>query len=131
MKTNCSYAELFTYNSALKFDYLFFIHPVQVFYSIYISILYDILLFYIIYYGYLLCKSCVIIHFYMFSNYNMLFMSLEVIRPKYTVINHQPPFSHFLGPTSCLTNVVKSPDNFGLSGKFFLSHDDRGKILKS
>jgi hypothetical protein len=27
MKTNCSYAEWFTYNSALKFDYLFFDTP--------------------------------------------------------------------------------------------------------
>jgi hypothetical protein len=29
-----------------------------------------------------------------------------------------------------LTNVVKRPDNFELSGKFFLSHDGKGKILK-
>jgi hypothetical protein len=57
-------------------------------------------------------------------------MSLEVIQPKYTVINHQPPFSHFLGQTPCWKNVVKRPDNFELSAKFFLSHDGRGKILK-
>jgi hypothetical protein len=40
----------------------------------------------------LLCKSCVIIHIYMFSNYIMLFMSWEVIQPKNTV---QPTFSNF------------------------------------
>jgi hypothetical protein len=40
----------------------------------------------------LLCKSCLIIHLYMFSNYIMLFMSWEVIQPKKTV---QPTFSHF------------------------------------
>ena len=66
----------------------------------------------------------------MFSNYNMLFVSLEVIQTKNTVINHRPSFSHFLAPTPCLTDVVKRPDNFELSGNFFLSHDGRGKILK-
>ena len=40
----------------------------------------------------LLCKSCVITHLYMFSNYIMLFMSLEVIQQTNTV---QPTFSHF------------------------------------
>jgi hypothetical protein len=40
----------------------------------------------------LLCKSCVIIHLYTFSNYIMLFMSWEVIQPKNTV---QHIFSHF------------------------------------
>jgi hypothetical protein len=55
----------------------------------------------------------------MFSNYNMLFMSLEVIQPKNAIINHQPSFSHFLAPTPCLTEVVKRPDNFELSGNFF------------
>ena len=54
--------------------------------------LYYILLFYIIYYGYFICKSCVIIHLYMFSNYIMLFMSWEVIQPKNT---DQPTFTHF------------------------------------
>jgi hypothetical protein len=54
-------------------------------------------------------------------------MSLEVIQPKNAIINHQPSFSHFLAPTPCLTEVVKRPDNFELSGNFF---SVRGKILK-
>jgi hypothetical protein len=60
----------------------------------------------------LLCKSRVIIHLYMFSNYIMLFMSLEVIQPNNTV---QPTFFPFLAPTPCLTNVGKRPDNFEIS----------------
>jgi hypothetical protein len=56
----------------------------------------------------------------------MLFMPWEVIQPKNTV---QPTFSHF-GPTPCLTNVGKRPDNFEFSENFCRSHDGRGKILK-
>jgi hypothetical protein len=56
--------------------------------------LYYILLFYIIYYGYItlqiMCNNPSSQS--MFSNYIMLFMSWEVIQPKNTV---QPTFSHF------------------------------------
>ena len=74
----------------------------------------------------LLCKSCVITHLYMFSNYIMLFMSLEVIQQKYCPTHIFP----FLALTLYLTNAIKRPDNFKFSEKFFRSHDGRGKILK-
>ena len=64
----------------------------------------------------LLCKSCVIIHLHMFSNYIMLFMFWEVIQPKKYCPTHIFPF---LAPTPCLTNVGKRPDKFEFSEKIF------------